>query len=217
VLAMSDGASEDGSAPLVRQAGGKQAERGRWMWWRLESASGPTARGLRLKQGDYVMVARKTRTATKMEARRTGTHQVLQCHSAHRYTIKDLVTNEETVEHASYLEYDDEHASYLQYYYDEIASTNELKTQVAHDTFAFKVSGIGGLEQREKRWPGRTSMTSSRASPFWSSATIRKQLRSKTLQLDGTDINRAVSHRPLPAPGLHARSRSAAAAAAVSL
>jgi hypothetical protein len=78
-----------------------------------------------------------------MEARRTGTHQVLQCHSAHRYTIKDLVTNEETVEHASYLEYFD----------DEIASTKDaMRSQVAHDTYGFKVSGIGKHEQRQGRW-----------------------------------------------------------------
>jgi hypothetical protein len=53
--------------------------------------------------GDYVM-ARKTRTAAKMEARWTGPHQVLQCHSAHRYTVRRVVTGKETVEHASYLE-----------------------------------------------------------------------------------------------------------------
>jgi hypothetical protein len=74
---------------------------------------GKRKRPLRLKPGDYVMVARKIRTSTKMEARWTGPHQVLQCHSAHRFTIKHLVTNKETVEHASFLEY----------YNDEIAST----------------------------------------------------------------------------------------------
>ena len=105
-----------------------------------------------------------------MEARWTGPHQVLRFHNAHRYTIKHLVTNKETVEHANDLEY----------YDDEIASTDEeMKTQVAHDTSGFKVSGIGGHEQREDRWhllplwrassprivsaSGRTSTTSSRA------------------------------------------------------
>jgi hypothetical protein len=39
---------------------------------------GKRKRPLRLKPGDYVMVARKTRTSTKMEARWTGPHQVLQ-------------------------------------------------------------------------------------------------------------------------------------------
>ena len=38
---------------------------------------GKRKRALRLKPGDYVMVARKTRTSTKMEARWTGHHQVI--------------------------------------------------------------------------------------------------------------------------------------------
>ncbi len=55
---------------------------------------------------------------------------MLQCHSAHRFTIRHLVTNKETVEHASFLEY----------YDDEIASTGEqMRTQAAHDTYGFKV------------------------------------------------------------------------------
>jgi hypothetical protein len=41
--------------------------------WRRESGLARDAQ-LRLKAGDYVMVARKTRTATKMEARWTGPH-----------------------------------------------------------------------------------------------------------------------------------------------
>jgi hypothetical protein len=98
---------------------------------------GKRKRALRLKPGDYVMVARKTRTSTKMEARWTGPHQVIQCHSAHRFTIRHTVTNKETVEHASFLEY----------YDGEIASTGEqIKTQVAHDTYGFKVSGLGNHE-----------------------------------------------------------------------
>ncbi len=46
-----------------------------------------------------------------------------------------------------------EQASHLEYYDDEIASTDEaIRSQVAHDTFGFKVSGIGGHEQRMGRW-----------------------------------------------------------------
>jgi hypothetical protein len=104
---------------------------------------GKRKRALRLKPGDYVMVARKTRTSTKMEARWTGPHQVIQCHSAHRFTIRHTVTGKETVEHASFLEYYDA----------EIASTGEqLKAQVAHDTYGFKVSGLGDHGQRDGRW-----------------------------------------------------------------
>ena len=78
-----------------------------------------------------------------MEARWTGPHQVIQCHSAHRFTIRHTVTNKETVEHASFLEYYDV----------EIASTGEqIKTQVAHDTYGFKASGLGNHEQRDGRW-----------------------------------------------------------------
>ncbi len=68
---------------------------------------------------------------------------MLQCHSAHRYTIRHLVTNKETVEHASYIEY----------YEDEIASTKDaMRSQVAHETYGFKVSGIGAHERRADWW-----------------------------------------------------------------
>jgi hypothetical protein len=72
------------------------------------------------------------------------------------YRIRHLVTDKETVEHASHLEY----------YEDEIASANEaMRSQVAHDTFDFRVSGIGGHERHllppckgfedELEWLGR--------------------------------------------------------------
>jgi hypothetical protein len=58
-------------------------------------------------------------------------------------TVRHLVTGNETVEHASYLEYYDE----------EIASTKDAMIwQAAHDTYGFKVSGIGKHEQRQGRW-----------------------------------------------------------------
>jgi cytochrome c1 len=104
---------------------------------RERAERGTRKRALRLEPGEYVMVARMTRTATKMEA------DLTKCHSAHRYTIRHLVTDKETVEQSSHLEY----------YDDEIASTNEaIRSQVAHDTLGFKVSGIGGHEQRMGRW-----------------------------------------------------------------
>jgi hypothetical protein len=68
----------------------------------VRTRSDKAERGTR-KPGDYVMVARKTRTAGHQDG--GALHQVLQCHSAHRYTIRHLVTNKETVEHASYIEY----------------------------------------------------------------------------------------------------------------
>jgi hypothetical protein len=44
-------------------------------------------------------------------------------------------------------------ARQLPKYYNEIVSTSEeIKTQVAHDTFGFTVSSIGGHERRDGRW-----------------------------------------------------------------
>ena len=114
--------------------------------YRLNTDKRRSAKALTVEPGQYVMLLDQLPRLSKLNARRSGPHQVQSQESEHSFTICNIVSGKEV---------DGVHPDRLEFYSDaRLTVTDEMRQINAHNMYGYEVSRFGDywFDASQQRW-----------------------------------------------------------------